>query len=222
MTPYRHTFIDGTAVPLPVGKVVCVGRNYAAHVAELRNRLEKEPVLFMKPADALVAIDQPVGLPRGLGACHHEVEIAVLIGEPLAAGVSPAVAAAAVAGFAVCLDLTLRDVQEGLKKKGLPWERAKAFAGSCPMSPILPRRVVADWRSIGFSLQVNGEPRQRGDSGLMIHSIVDLIVHVAGCFTLKPGDLLLTGTPAGVAPLAVGDRLVLTIGEDHRFETVVK
>ncbi len=150
------------------------------------------------------------------------MEVAVLIGDFLGAGISVATAMETVVGYGVGLDLTLRDVQDGLKKKGLPWERAKAFPRSCPMSPIVPAALVTDSTAIDFGLTVNGVLKQDGNSGSMIHTIADLIVHIADCFTLSPGDLVLTGTPAGVAPLAVGDRLVLTLGSAYRFETLVQ
>ena len=221
MEGYRHTFVDGTPIPLPPGKVVCVGRNFADHIAELHNRTPTEPVLFMKPTEALVPIHQPIALPQGLGACHHEIEVAALIGERLGAGTTPGTARAAVAGYALALDLTLRDVQDRLKKQGLPWERAKAFAGSCPISPFVPPEAMGEPEALTFSLTVNGQLRQRGDGRAMIHPLFALIAHIAATFPLSPGDVVLTGTPSGVAALAAGDRLLLDLIGRYRFEARV-
>lgn len=133
---YQHRYLDGSPLTLPVGKVVCIGRNYLDHIRELNNTVPETPILFMKPATALTALDEPIHLPTGRGECHHEVELAVLIGQELRQA-DAATARQAVAGYGVALDLTLRDLQNALKKQGHPWETAKAFDGSCPLSPFL-------------------------------------------------------------------------------------
>ncbi|MFP5383935.1 MAG: fumarylacetoacetate hydrolase family protein, partial [Gammaproteobacteria bacterium] len=130
---YQHHFADGMASNLPMGKVVCVGRNYAEHAKELGNAVPAEPILFIKPATAVVSMSEPVVVPRGFGSCHFETEIAVLVGSTLRHA-DEAQAAEAVHGVGLALDLTLRDVQDALKAKGLPWEKAKAFDGACPLS----------------------------------------------------------------------------------------
>lgn len=197
---------------MPVGKVVCIGRNYLEHIRELNNPLPESPILFMKPSSALVDLEAPLHLPQNRGSCHHEVELAVLIGREVSR-VDAKTARDAVAGYAVALDLTLRDVQNELKKKGHPWEIAKAFDGACPISAFLKPENLPDPQNTDLSLSVNGEMRQQGNTCQMMLGIFDLIAHISGHFTLLPGDVVLTGTPAGVGELKSGDELVLTLGQ---------
>jgi len=217
---YQHRYLDGSPSALPVGKVVCVGRNYLEHIKELNNPVPETPILFMKPSTALVELNEPLRLPAGQGACHHEVELAVLIGQPLRQ-TDPALARRAVAGYAVALDLTLRELQDELKRQGHPWERAKAFDGSCPISPFLQPGELADPQDCDLSLSVNGELRQRGNTRQMITGVFDLIALMSRYFTLLPGDVALTGTPAGVAALHAGDQLALGLA-GHRFAARVE
>ncbi|MCC9000505.1 MAG: fumarylacetoacetate hydrolase family protein, partial [Candidatus Contendobacter sp.] len=123
---YQHHYLDDSPLALPIGKVVCIGRNYLDHIRELNNETPETPILFMKPATALLGLDEPIRLPKGRGECHHEVELAVLIGRELQ-NANIETARQAVAGYGIALDLTLRDLQNELKKKGHPWETAKAF-----------------------------------------------------------------------------------------------
>ena len=208
---YQHQYSNGTPIDLPLGKVVCVGRNYAEHARELNNPVPTEPLLFIKPATAVTPLTEPVSLPKGRGAVHYETEIALLIGAPLSGVVSLAEASAAIAGVGLALDLTLRELQDQLKSKGHPWERAKAFDGACPLSPFLPIESAPALDSIALQLHINGELRQDGNSAEMITPIIALLQHIAGIFTLLPGDVVLTGTPAGVGVLQAGDRLQLSI-----------
>ncbi|WP_462269581.1 fumarylacetoacetate hydrolase family protein [Desulfobacter sp.] len=212
---YKHVFHDGSACDLPVGKVVCVGRNYVDHIKELDNPMPTEPVLFIKPATSLQSISQPIVIPEFTRDCHNETELAVLIGKAVSrAGRKEA--EAAVAGFGIALDLTLRDIQKSLKEKGLPWEKAKAFDGSCPISPFIKSDDLPTPQDTRLKLDVNGQVRQDESTKLMIHKIFDLIVYMSGFFTLLPGDVILTGTPAGVAALKSGDKLMLSL--DGRFD----
>ncbi len=212
---YLHHYLDGGPLDLPAGKVVCIGRNYLDHIRELNNAVPETPILFIKPATALLGLDQPIHLPMGRGECHHEVELAVLVGRELR-NADAATARNAVAGYGVALDLTLRDLQNELKKKGHPWETAKAFDGSCPLSPFLKPGALADPQATELTLRVNGELRQRGNTGQMMVGIFELMAHIATHFTLQPGDVVLTGTPAGVGPLRSGDALVLGLA-GHEF-----
>lgn len=212
---YQHRYLDGSSLDLPVGKVVCIGRNYLDHIRELNNAIPETPILFMKPATALVGLDEPIRLPAGQGECHHEVELAVLVGQELCDADAQA-ARCAVAGYGIALDLTLRDVQNELKKKGHPWEVAKAFDGSCPLSPFLKPGALADPQATELRLWVNGELRQQGSTRLMMVGIFELMAHISTHFTLQPGDVVLTGTPAGVGPLHSGDALVLGLA-GHEF-----
>ncbi|MFZ1641097.1 MAG: fumarylacetoacetate hydrolase family protein [Candidatus Contendobacter sp.] len=212
---YLHHYLDGGPLDLPAGKVVCIGRNYLDHIRELNNAVPETPILFIKPATALLGLDQPIRLPAGRGECHHEVELAVLVGRELR-DADAATARNAVAGYGVALDLTLRDLQNELKKKGHPWETAKAFDGSCPLSPFLKPGALADPQATELTLRVNGELRQRGNTGQMMVGIFELMAHISTHFTLQPGDVVLTGTPAGVGPLRSGDALVLGLA-GHEF-----
>lgn len=212
---YQHRYLDGSPLDLPVGKVVCIGRNYLDHIRELNNAVPETPILFMKPATALSLLDQPIRLPEGRGECHHEVELAVLVGQELR-NADATSTRMAVAGYGVALDLTLRDLQNELKKKGHPWETAKGFDGSCPLSPFLKPDALPEPQATDLSLQVNGTVRQQGNTQLMIVGIFELMAYISTHFTLQPGDVVLTGTPAGVAPLASGDALVLSLAS-HDF-----
>jgi 2-keto-4-pentenoate hydratase/2-oxohepta-3-ene-1,7-dioic acid hydratase in catechol pathway len=207
---YRHRYLDGSPLELPAGKVVCIGRNYLDHIRELNNAVPETPILFMKPATALVSLDEPIQLPAGRGECHHEVELAVLVGRELR-NVDASLACGAVAGYGVALDLTLRDLQNTLKQKGHPWETAKAFDGSCPLSVFLTPDTVPDPQAIDLALWVNGDCRQQGNTRQMMVGIFELIAYISTHFTLQPGDVVLTGTPAGVAPLQAGDALTLAM-----------
>ena len=211
---YKHVFNDGSVCDLPVGKVVCVGRNYVDHIKELDNPMPTEPILFIKPATSLQPISQPIVIPDFTKDCHNETELAVLIGKQITRASREEIQMA-IAGFGLALDLTLRDVQKSLKEKGLPWEKAKAFDGSCPITPFIVPDDLANPQDTRLKLEVNGQVRQDESTKLMINGIFDLIVYMSGFFTLLPGDVVLTGTPAGVAGLKSGDRLALEL--DGRF-----
>ncbi len=218
---YHHHWTSGLAIDLPEGKVVCVGRNYADHARELGNEVPSEPLLFMKPATALVPLEQPLKLPADRGEIHHELEIAALIGRPLKNANSEA-ARAAIYGIGLALDLTLRELQNELKQGGLPWEKAKAFDGSCPLSPFIETGAAGELDALELELVINGTPRQRGSSAQMLFTIPELIADISRHFSLRPGDVVLTGTPAGVGPLQDGDELAMRLGDMLRVETSVK
>ena len=219
MTNYSHT-LDALPQTLPVGKVVCVGRNYAAHARELNNPVPSEPVLFIKPSTALLNLERPVSIPLQFGSCHFETEMAVLIGEGLTS-CNEQQAASAIVGVGVALDLTLRDLQSALKEKSLPWEKAKAFDGACPMSKFVGIQNINDLQSQQIQLRQNGELRQDGNSADMLTPVLPLLVYISQFFTLSPGDIVLTGTPAGVGPLAVGDSLEISLGDIINVQTEI-
>lgn len=219
MQDYQHHWKDGTPVHLPLGKIVCIGRNYAEHARELNNPVPDEPLLFIKPSTAAVHITRPLAAPHDRGEVHYEAELAVLIGRPLT-NASASEAEIAILGYGLALDLTLRDIQTKLKEKGQPWERAKAFDGACPLSPF----VAADKLHkdhIQFTLDIDGERRQTGDSREMLNPIVPLIAHISSQFSLLPGDIVLTGTPKGVGPLQIGQTLSLELEDLLFVETKV-
>lgn len=203
------TTLDAKPFPHALGKIVCIGRNYAAHAAELNNPITAAPLLFIKPATAAVALEQPVRIPQDRGAVHHEVELALLIGAELC-NVDAQTAASAIAGIGVALDLTLRDVQDQLKKDGHPWERAKAFDGSYPVSNFVSPGEL-DLQNLTVQLWRNEHLQQDGNTDQMLFPILSLLVEISRSFTLRPGDIVSTGTPAGVGPLVSGDDLVAVL-----------
>ena len=203
---YQHRDWQGALLEFPVNKVVCVGSNYAEHIKEMGSTTSVEPVLFIKPETALCDIRQPVAIPKEFGAVHYDVELAVLSGMPLKQANEDR-AARAIVGYGVALDLTLRELQAGLKKAGQPWEKAKAFDGSCPISGFIPVAEFGDAQQAELSLAINDEIRQQGNTRDMITPILPLICYISRFFTLRPGDIILTGTPQGVGPMASGDML---------------
>jgi len=217
---YQHRNADASIIELPVGKVVCVGRNYAEHARELNNPVPTEPILFIKPATSLVPLEAPFDIPSGRGAVHFETELAVLIGQPLSQA-DEQTALGAIAGIGVGLDLTLREVQDQLKQKGHPWEKSKAFDGACPVSAFLSPANVTDLADVQIRLSVNGEVRQDGNSAQMLTPVLKLLAYISQWFTLQPGDLVMTGTPAGVGPVLPGDELRVELVDLLRVDTRV-
>jgi len=201
---YQHR-LDGVLCNLPVGKVVCVGRNYAAHAKELNNPVPTEPLLFMKPATAIVPMAGGFSIPANRGVCHFETEMSLLIGERLT-DASETDSVAAIVGVGLGFDLTLRSLQDELKAKGQPWDKAKGFDGSCPLSDFVSPGDL-DWAQARLQMRRNGELQQQGCSADMITPVSQLLSYISQFFTLMPGDVVLTGTPAGVGPLVVGDKL---------------
>jgi len=189
------------------GRVFLIGKNYSEHVRELGDPPAEGPVVFMKPATSLVKAGSVVRMPSHGALLHHEVEVVALIGRE-GRGIGESEALDHVAGYALGVDLTLRDVQNHLKKRGLPWELAKAFDESAPLGPFTAASGI-DAAAIVFQCSVNGEVRQRGHTGDMIYPLTRIIRELSGVWTLLPGDLIFTGTPAGVGPLVSGDVLAV-------------
>ena len=205
--------IPSTGQEFPIGKIVCLARNYAEHARELGNEVPAEPVLFMKPATSVIG-GGTVRIPGYSRECHYEVELALLIGKT-ARNVSPEQALEYLAGYGVAIDMTLRDVQERLKAKGLPWEIAKGFDGACPLSDFVPAAEVADPHNLTLRLCVNGEVRQNGTTADMIRRVPLIIAYISNIFTLEPGDVILTGTPSGVGRVWPGEMIeaeIATVG----------
>lgn len=194
----------GTGERIPVGKILCVGRNYADHVREMGNASGVPPVLFLKPPSAIVHDRGVVRIPDGTDDVHHEVELVVVIGKPGRA-IAEDVAMQHVLGYAVGLDLTARDVQTEAKKKGEPWTLAKGFDGSAPVSTVAPREEVGDGSGLRLSVEVSGTARQDDTTSKMIHGVASLVALASRWITLERGDLLFTGTPSGVGPVRPGD-----------------
>lgn len=203
---YQHRNWQGELLDLPTGKVVCVGSNYALHIQEMASVTPDEPVLFIKPETALCDLTQPVVIPRQWGDVHHEIELAVLINATLKQA-DAREAAAAIGGYGIALDLTLRTLQKQLKARGQPWEKAKSFDGACPVSGFIPPGAITDPQNCQLLLAVNGQLRQQGSTAEMLTPLFALLAYMSRFFTLRPGDIVLTGTPQGVGPLQDGDAL---------------
>lgn len=200
-----HTVrFKANARELTVGKIVCVGQNYAEHIAEMKSARPERPVLFFKPSTALLPPEEPIQLPEFSNEIHHEVELVVVVGESMRR-VGADRALTHVAGYAVGLDLTARDRQREAKKLGAPWAVAKGFDGSAPVSLVASAEEVGDPADLGIELKVGGRIRQSARTSEMIFKIPHLLSYASGIFTLEPGDLLFTGTPSGVGPLVPGD-----------------
>jgi len=202
-------------------KILCIGRNYEQHAKELNNPLPSEPVVFAKPDSALLKNDNPFYLPDFANEFHYELEIVVKINR-LGKNIEEKFAHRYYEEIGLGVDFTARDLQDDLRSKGLPWEKSKAFDGSAVLSNFTSKNSFDDINNIDFSLLVNGELRQKGNTGDMIFSIDQIIAHVSKYFTLKIGDLIYTGTPAGVGAVNVNDRLQGFINEEKYFDFVVK
>ena len=187
-------------------KIFCVGRNYAAHIQELKNEKPEAPVIFLKPETALVKNNEPVYHPEFTQDMHHEVEVVLRICKE-GKYIQPELAQQYYDAVGLGIDFTARDIQSRLKSKGLPWEIAKAFNQSAPVSVFLPKEETGDAQNLEFRLDVNGENRQQGQTSHMIFSIPEILSYLSQYFTVKPGDLVFTGTPEGVAKVQVGDHL---------------
>jgi 5-carboxymethyl-2-hydroxymuconate isomerase len=205
---------------IPAGKIICVARNYAAHARELGNPVPDQAVLFMKPASSILPSGGTIVIPPYSNECHFEIELAVLI-ERTGKEVAEATALDYVAGYGVAIDLTLRDVQNAQKEKGLPWEIAKGFDTACPLSEFTPADRVTDVQQLRLQLKLNGELRQDGTTADMLRPVARLVSEASHYFTLERGDVILTGTPAGVGQLKSGDLIEATIDQLGRLDVTV-
>jgi 2-keto-4-pentenoate hydratase/2-oxohepta-3-ene-1,7-dioic acid hydratase in catechol pathway len=201
-------------------KIICIGRNYAAHAEELGNDIPDEPVIFMKPKNALLQGNTPFYYPEFTNELHYECELVLrvckngkFVQEKFAADYYDAIS--------VGIDFTARDVQDELKKKGLPWEKAKAFDNSAAVGRFLPIDKKSK-ESIRFSLKMNNELKQDGDTKHMLFDFNSIISHISNYFSLNIGDLIFTGTPAGVGECMVGDELDCFLGKEKLLSLTVK
>jgi fumarylpyruvate hydrolase len=191
----------------PVCRVFCVGRNYAEHAVEMGHDPEREPpFFFMKPAVAVVLSGSTLPFPSATEELHHEIELVVAL-ERGGEGIAPEEALAHVFGYAVGLDMTRRDLQAQAKKSGRPWDMAKGFDRSAPVSPIRPALAIGHPSEGSISLRINGAPRQEGDLSQQIWKVPDTIAYLSTLVELQPGDLIMTGTPEGVGRVEPGDQL---------------
>jgi len=202
-------------------KIIAIGRNYVEHIEELKNERPSEPVVFLKPDTALLKDNAPFYHPDFSSDVHHEVEILVKINKE-GKYIEEKFAHKYYDEIGIGIDFTARDLQQKCKEKGLPWEIAKAFNGSAPVSGFVPKTGFADLADIHFSLNVNGQTRQQGHTSLMLFSFDYIVAYVSRFFTLKKGDIIFTGTPKGVAPVRIGDRLEAFIGNEKMLDFEVK
>lgn len=202
-------------------KIICIGRNYVAHAKELNNDVPTKPVFFMKPDSALVIDNRPFFYPDFSKNVHHELELVIRI-DRLGRSIEEKFASRYFSEVALGVDFTARDLQDEQKKKGLPWEIAKGFDYSAPISEFFPVSKYKDIHKLDFRLDLNGKTVQEGNSSLMIFSFEKIIAYVSRFMTLKTGDLIYTGTPAGVGPVAVNDRLEAYLEGEKLMDFPVK
>jgi 2-keto-4-pentenoate hydratase/2-oxohepta-3-ene-1,7-dioic acid hydratase in catechol pathway len=202
-------------------KIICIGRNYVKHIEELQNERPDEPVVFMKPDSAILLKQHPFVIPEFSEDIHHEVEILVKItkvGKYIDAKFAPNY----YDEIGLGIDFTARDLQNKLKEKGLPWEKAKSFDGSAVIGDFLPKKLFSSLENINFELKNNNTTVQKGNTQFMLWKIDELIAHISQYFTLKIGDIIFTGTPEGVAKVKPNDILEGFIEEKRMFKIQVK
>ena len=203
-------------------KIICIGRNYVAHAKELNNEVPEEPVFFMKPDSSLLRNNDPFYIPDWTNNVHHEIELVIRINR-LGKNIREQFAHRYYDEVGLGIDFTARDVQDELKKKGLPWEKAKAFDKAAVIgSKFIKILNLPDISNIRFNLMINGSSIQTGNSNLMIFGFNQIISHVSKYITLKIGDLIYTGTPAGVGPVKIGDHLEGYLEQEKLLDFVIK
>jgi 5-carboxymethyl-2-hydroxymuconate isomerase len=193
-----------------VGKIICIGQNYAEHAKEINFEIPKSPVFFLKPSSAIIYRGEQIVLPTISNEVHHEVELTVLIGKN-GKSIPRETALKHVAGYGVGLDMTLRDVQLEAKKKGFPWTLAKGFDTAAPLSEFVPAVAIGDPNSLNIQLKVNGTVRQSAGTGKLIFPVQALISYISQFITLERGDVIFTGTPEGVSQVNHNDLLEATL-----------
>jgi acylpyruvate hydrolase len=202
-------------------KILAIGRNYAEHIKELNNERPEEPVIFSKPDTAILRNNDPFYYPDFSQDIHHEVEILLKIDKE-GKNIDPKFAHKYYKEIGIGIDFTARDLQQKAKEKGLPWDIAKGFNGSAPISEFVPLSDYPDLKNLNFSLKVNGEYRQQGNTSMMLFDFDYMIAYLSRFFTLRKGDIIFTGTPKGVGPVKIGDRLEAFIEDKKMLEFEVK
>jgi 5-carboxymethyl-2-hydroxymuconate isomerase len=202
----KSVTLRGSTNKIPVGKIICIGQNYAEHAKEIKFEIPTKPVFFLKPSSAIIFQGERIVMPDISKEVHHEIELTVLIGE-VCKNISNEAALKHIAGYGIGLDMTMRDVQLEAKKKGLPWTLAKGFDTAAPLSEFVPAAAIGDPSSLNIELKINGKLRQASGTDKMIFTVQKLVSYISQFITLEPGDVILTGTPAGVSPIEHGDLL---------------
>ncbi|OFY84287.1 MAG: 2-hydroxyhepta-2,4-diene-1,7-dioate isomerase [Bacteroidetes bacterium RIFCSPLOWO2_12_FULL_35_15] len=187
-------------------KLICIGRNYAEHAKEMDSAIPTEPIFFLKPDTAVIKDNQPFYYPDFSKEIHHEVELIIKISKA-GKNIDPEFANKYYDEIGIGIDFTARDIQNKCKEKGLPWEKAKAFDGSAPIGQFIDKKNISDLSDINFHLTINENTVQKGNTKDLLFSFDTIIAYVSKFFTLKTGDLIFTGTPEGVGPVAIGDKL---------------
>lgn len=202
-------------------KIICVGRNYVDHAKELGNDIPEQPVIFLKPDTSIIQKGLPFFYPDFSKSIHYEAEIVVKINR-LGKNIDAKYAHRYYSDISLGIDFTARDLQKDLKEKGLPWERAKSFDGSAAIGKFVPVKSLKQANNINFRLHINKEEKQKGQSSEMLFSIDQLIENISKFITLKIGDLIFTGTPSGVGPIAINDRIEGFIEEEKVLDLKIK
>jgi 2-keto-4-pentenoate hydratase/2-oxohepta-3-ene-1,7-dioic acid hydratase in catechol pathway len=202
-------------------KIICIGRNYAEHAKEMKNEVPTEPVFFMKPDTALLKDNEPFYFPDFTKDLHHEIEVVLKISK-VGKHIAEAFAHKYYEELSLGIDFTARDLQAQCKAKGLPWEKAKSFDGSAPIGKFVKKSELGDLQNLQFDLSINNELRQKGNTSDLLFSFDRVIAYVSQFVTLKVGDLIFTGTPEGVGPVAIGDKLKGTLNGEELFCFEVK
>lgn len=202
-------------------KIFCIGRNYTEHIQELNNNTPDQPLVFMKPQTALLKNNDAFYYPNFSNEIHYECELVLKIGKN-GKKISPKYASSYIKEYTVGIDFTARDLQKKLKEKGHPWEIAKAFDSSAPIGQFITATKDTNWDNIAFQLKRNNETVQQGNTKDLIFDIPTLISHISTFFTLQTGDLIFTGTPAGVGKIELGDHFIASIDEKNLLDFVIK
>ena len=202
-------------------KIICIGRNYAEHAKEMKSEVPTEPVFFMKPDTALLKDNEPFYFPDFTKDLHHEIEVVLKISK-VGKHIAEAFAHKYYEELSVGIDFTARDLQTQCKAKGLPWEKAKSFDGSAPIGKFVKKSELGDLQNLHFDLSINNELRQKGNTNDLLFSFDKVIAYLSQFVTLKVGDLIYTGTPEGVGPVAIGDKLKGTMNGVELFCFEVK
>ena len=208
----NYIFKDGINRNISIGKLVCLARTYKKHAQEMNSDIPKEPLLFLKPSSSVIFNGNSIQLPKISKCIHHEVELAVVIGKKCK-NVLKKDAKDYILGYAVALDITARDIQNELKKKGWPWGIAKGFDTFAPLSDVILKEDIPNPQNLDISLKVNGKVKQSSNTINMIFTIEEIIEYITKIMTLEPGDLIMTGTPEGVGEIVTGDILDAKLGK---------
>tara|TARA_B100000768_G_scaffold53327_1_gene51814 strand:- start:597 stop:1208 length:612 start_codon:yes stop_codon:yes gene_type:complete len=202
-------------------KIICIGRNYVDHIKELKNSRPKDPVIFLKTDTSIILKNQPFFIPNFSNDVHHEVELLVKI-KKVGKHIDSKFSHKYYDQVSLGIDFTARDLQSELKSKGLPWEKAKAFDGSALIGKWVDKTKFQNIYNLDFSLELNENVVQKGNSSLMLWNIDEIISYVSQFFTLKIGDVIFTGTPSGVGRVSINDSLIGKIGDDEFFKIKIK